>query len=128
ERGAWAEIWQRRGDFFAVRGLHDLAVTNYAEAIAWMPENARLHYLMGDSLEHLGRLEEAEEKYHEALRIQPNLPGPRTLLALGAARRGEIGEALDLLREDLLLDPESARAQALLDQIVTDIEASRRGN
>lgn len=123
ERTAWSQLWQRRGDYFYARLLWEKALESYRQALAFEPSNALYHYRIGDCLERLGRLDEAQPFLRNAVRISPSEAGPYLNLALGSARTGDFRAAERLLRMELRRNPGNQSARQVLEQVQRDLAA-----
>jgi len=126
ELQAWSELYERRGNFFRLRGMQDRAYWNFNRAMELHPERAAAVFRTGEALERLGRLEEAQPLYQRARELDPSMTGPRLLLALAAARRGDFSEAEALLVEELALAPNSPQVRSFLENVRRDARAQPR--
>ncbi|MBI1289915.1 DUF2723 domain-containing protein [bacterium] len=120
ERRAWSEIFERRALYYFARNQMEQACEEYAVAVAWFPEQARLWYRFGEANERLGRGDVAEEMYRRAIATSRYEPGPHRMLAGILAQRGELAEAVSLLEKEQVLDP------ALAPELARHIEAMKK--
>ncbi|MGB0588381.1 MAG: tetratricopeptide repeat protein [Myxococcota bacterium] len=81
------------------------AVRAYEAAIAVLPKDAELHYLMGMALSAQRQDSSALRALRVALEIQPTNTKARFELGLVALRRGRHGEAADAFEETLRREP-----------------------
>ena len=82
-----------------------------------------LPYLkIGDSLEYLGRYEEAVEAYREAIRLDPEIAVPHSDLGNSLSHLGRYEEAVEAYREAIRLDPEDAFAHYGLAMSLSDLD------
>ena len=89
-----------------VESDHDAdAVVQYKQAIAAAPVQSGLYEAMGSSLWRIGKFQEAEEAFEDALKIDPN--DTLTLYKLGCLRvdRGDAGGGKPLLLRAIADDP-----------------------
>lgn len=78
-----------------------------AEAVVCDPRDAAARVGLGNAMLALGRVEEAIACLSAAVEVVPNHPGYRELLAQALGRAGNVESALQILREGILLCPES---------------------
>jgi tetratricopeptide (TPR) repeat protein len=90
--------------------------TLWADAVQKSPDAAVAHYNLAVALQSEGRLQEAEQFYRSALRIQPS---PVAWTSLGALYRqlGRTDDALIALQAALQLQPDYAPALEHLRQM-----------
>jgi Flp pilus assembly protein TadD len=120
ERYDEAEIWCRRaieiqpGLVQAHEGLSNLlrATHNYGiseeaarQAVALRPDLASTHDALGAVLLELDRFDEAEESFRTALRLDAAQPAVLTHLASALRARGKLGEAIEVGRRSVEVDP-----------------------
>ena len=65
-------------------------------------------FILGRSAQSDGRLELAEERYAQALILQPQHPGALNAMAVLYAQSGRVDQAVDLFRRALTLEPNAA--------------------
>ncbi len=78
------------------------------------PNFALGHYNRAVALEHLGKHKEAEQEYRTAAGLNPQLREARENLAVMAAKSGDPGESISVLRELVTSDPGAAQARVAL--------------
>ncbi|MDA0749039.1 MAG: tetratricopeptide repeat protein, partial [bacterium] len=66
--------------------------------------------------------EEAEQWFHKALEVSPNMPEPYLNLGLLARRRGDAGQAEEMYRRAVALDGNSYEPLANLAHLLLDLE------
>ena len=74
-------------------------------AVAAKPDDAKLHYKLGNALFDAGRYEAAMSSYDAALEIAPNHARALTNKGLCLRRLGRVEEAIDMYRQSLAIDP-----------------------
>ena len=84
-------------------------VTLFERAVEVTEDNFLAHKNLADGLLQLGRVDEAEFHYREALRIQPGWPDARLGWADLLAAQGRLGEALEHYEEALQRNPNETR-------------------
>jgi tetratricopeptide (TPR) repeat protein len=101
---------------FVSAGLHEheAALALARRALALNPASAELWSTAGDCLVFLDRLEEAEQSFLEALRLNPRDAGPRYSLVHILMRRQETGAALRMIAEALIDDKNGEYRERLL--------------
>lgn len=81
------------------------------------PESFVIVELLGKAYALSGRLDEAEQKLAEAVRMQPHMPGTLEAFAEVLAARGKREQALTMCERALRVDPDNEKAQALLKKL-----------
>jgi eukaryotic-like serine/threonine-protein kinase len=82
-----------------VTGELNKAVQTYQELVASYPRDFRSHLNLGDVYAEQGRYENAVEVWREALRLEPNHPGPYTNLANGLLALQRFDEARQVIEQ-----------------------------
>src|SRR4028119_1818668 len=82
------EEYLEQGETLASEGLIEEALSRFEQALESAPGNPEVIEAVGRALLNLGRLEEAEASFLDALEIDPEWVAPRMGLALGALGRG----------------------------------------
>jgi protein O-mannosyl-transferase len=93
-------------------GKESVAIELLKEAIARHPDPMLMSEL-GTSYREAGREQEALEAFNNALRVQPLLPDPYTGKALILISRGDIDNAIPLLKQSVALEPTPIALNAL---------------
>jgi tetratricopeptide (TPR) repeat protein len=57
------------------KGLYDLAIGEFSDSLAKIPENAAVIYHLGMAYYKKGEKEKAKEQLEKALSLQPDFPG-----------------------------------------------------
>ena len=91
-------------------GRLDEASSAYRDALAIAPGDAEANSLYGLVLVHLGRFEEAEAFLLKALDLEAEVIGFRMNLAELYERTGRTEQAIDLIREGLVTQPQAPHA------------------
>ncbi|MEZ5964175.1 MAG: protein kinase [Planctomycetota bacterium] len=73
-------------------------------ALALEPSHARAHAILSQILLEQGRVDDAVAQAREAVRLQPDSPGPRFGLGDTLVRNGRIAEGVEVLRQALQSD------------------------
>lgn len=96
---------------FLSLGLYQARGKNHAAAVlslqkaADLKKEARTYELLGGSFADLGRFEEAENAFREAVRLAPDNAGMVTNLGAVIAQQGALDRALPHLKRAVELDP-----------------------
>ena len=77
----------------------------YREAIALKPNHAGAHNNLGEALNELGKLDEAEASYRDAIALKPDFTGAHFNLAITLKEQSRFNEAETSLRQALVLKP-----------------------
>ena len=93
------------------------AAESLGRAAALIPDRVRVAYNHGLALETLGRLDEAETAFLEANRRDERDPDVLLGLARILLRQGELERAQDYARQLIAVDPGSAAAQRMANEI-----------
>ena len=110
DRG-YTRAYAGKGDALFYLERYAEAVVSLKKALSLepgMPQASLIHVLIGDAAQNLGRLEEAEEHYQLALRIDPGLQRARdglTRLLFERQRPEELERYLKAAREQYANDP-----------------------
>ena len=78
-----------QGETLASEGLVEEALSRFEQALEAAPENPEVIEAVGRALLNLGRLEEAEASFLDALELDPEWVAPRMGLAMVALSRDE---------------------------------------
>src|ERR687894_799290 len=97
-----------QGETLAGEGLLKDALSRFEAALDLEPENPEVIEAIGRALLELGRPEEAEASFLDALELDPNWVAPRMGLAALAMRNDEPFKAIHHLERATSLDPEDA--------------------
>lgn len=111
-RQAWSRLHLARAEYFTLHGLWDLARREGELALGWLPDQAVALYNLGFVSLQLGR-PDAAGFLRRALTVDPDVAGPRTLLAHLALRAGRLDEARALVAEELARHPDDGQAREL---------------
>jgi tetratricopeptide (TPR) repeat protein len=108
----------RHFDALHLLGVLELDRKKYAEAIEWLtraaellPDNARVHYHIGNAFLELKRYEEAEAVFRRAVALDANDSSAHNNLGNALAGQQRHEEAVECFRQTLTLAPSHARAQ-----------------
>lgn len=99
-----------QGETLAEEGLLEDALSRFEQALQSAPEDPEVLEAVGRALLNLGRLEEAEACYLDALELDPGWAAPRMGLALVAIRRDEPFKTVHHLERAIEADPEYPEA------------------
>jgi protein O-GlcNAc transferase len=91
-------------------GRHDAAVELIAQAIGMRGDRAIFHSNLGEAYRALGKLNEAENCFRQALRLDENLPDAHNNLGNVLRARGQSAEAMAAFEEAIRLRPAYAEA------------------
>ncbi len=100
------EEFLEQGETLAEEGLVEEALSRFEQALEAEPDNPEAMEAVGRALLNLGRLEEAEEKFTGAMRLDPEWAAPRMDLAYLAMRRDEPFKIVHYLERAIEADPE----------------------
>jgi len=92
------------------RGASSDALYFYQKALKYDPNLSITRYNMGNSLKHMGRIDESRDCYEEALRLRPDFPEAHHNLAIVARDMGDITAACRHCEAALSLKPDFADA------------------
>jgi tetratricopeptide (TPR) repeat protein len=95
-------------------GRHEEALASYERGLALAPDSAELHYDRVFSLRALGREQEAESELDIVLYLAPDHAGAHQLKGEAALRRGDLGAAIQHLRDALAANNRVAATYHLL--------------
>ena len=99
------EEYLEQGETLASEGLVEEALSRFEQALEAAPENPEAIEAVGRALLNLGRLEEAEASFLDALEIDPEWVAPRMGLALVALGRDEPFKIVHHLERAIEADP-----------------------
>ena len=99
------EEYLEQGETLASEGLIEEALSRFEQALDAAPENPEAIEAVGRALLNLGRLEEAEASFLDALEIDPEWVAPRMGLALVALGRDEPFKIVHHLERAIEADP-----------------------
>ena len=99
------EEYLEQGETLASEGLIEEALSRFEQALKTAPENPEVIEAVGRALLNLGRLEEAEASFLDALEIDPEWVAPRMGLALVALSRDEPFKIVHHLERAIETDP-----------------------
>lgn len=100
------EEYLEQGETLAEEGLVEEALSRFEQALKAAPESPEAIEAVGRALLGLGRLEEAEASFLDALELDPEWAAPRMGLALVALRREEPFKIVHHLERAIEADPE----------------------
>ena len=92
------------------RGLHELAETYYRRALNLDPTDASVLYNLGTLLGELGRVDEAEELFRQAVIHKSDHRDARFNLAISLRARGVLHDAIQAFESVVKLDPTDSAA------------------
>lgn len=90
------------------RAKLEASAAQLQEAVGQDPDNADLHYKLGNTLFDLLRYEDARTEYEAAVRLAPDHASAHTNLGLCLKRLGRLPEAVAAYRRALEIDPKDA--------------------
>jgi tetratricopeptide (TPR) repeat protein len=93
------------------KNWHDIAITNFQDAIKLSPADASLYLGLAQSLTVLGRTTDAQQCLAMAAQLNPSQVQARFLLGLDLGRQGKHAEAAAHFREVIRLDPDLVEAR-----------------
>src|SRR4028118_867407 len=99
------EEYLEQGETLASEGLIEEALSRFEQALESAPGNPEVIEAVGRALLNLGRLEEAEASFLDALEIDPEWVAPRMGLALVALSRDEPFKIVHHLERAIEADP-----------------------
>jgi tetratricopeptide (TPR) repeat protein len=94
-----------QGETLASEGLVEEALSRFEQALETAPENPEVIEAVGRALLNLGRLEEAEASFLDALELDPEWVAPRMGLAMVALSRDEPFKIVHHLERAIETDP-----------------------
>jgi serine/threonine-protein kinase len=95
-----ADVHMNLGSLY-MDGLKDLpsAEREFREAILIESDRPDYHYMLGNTLRNLGKLDEASAAYREAIRLKPDFAEAHCNFGKMLQRRGDYAAALELIRK-----------------------------
>ncbi|MCE2517621.1 MAG: tetratricopeptide repeat protein [Alphaproteobacteria bacterium] len=103
-----ASIWKQAGDAARRRDDFDAAIAAYDNAIALVPDNARLHYRRGVALDMIDRDIEAEAALRRAIELNPRDAYALNYLGYWMLEEGgDTNEALGYIRTAIEQQPQN---------------------
>ncbi len=118
-RQAWADYNRRLGGY-------DVALNQYQQLAAVMPNNPRLYQQIGDVYRQLGDYAQAQYNYQSALNLRPNDTGILGRLGDLNYQNGDFEGALSAYSEIIALEPGSNAAERAQRRIITIEEQVQR--
>ena len=112
EREQRVRAYNEDGVHLFGQGDYVHARDTFQGALALTPEDANLHFNLGQCYDRLGRAELAEQSYRACLQRAPNHPECRHALCVLLVRRGRRDEAVRLVEDWLKTQPRLAAAYA----------------
>src|ERR671916_2582148 len=100
------EVLLEKGEALAGEGLLEDALSRFEQALALEPENPEVLEAIGRAFLELGRPEEAEASFLDALELDPDWVAPRMGLAALAMRNDEPFRVIHHLERATASDPE----------------------
>jgi tetratricopeptide (TPR) repeat protein len=120
--------WER-ATFLHGFDLYAEALADYRLSLQWLPNNARTWFGLGQCLQSLGAPPgEALRAYAEALHWEPWLEHVRVNMAVLQAGHGDFDKAIQLLQDELALDPGDPVAQKSLQKYKAAKAARQQGH
>lgn len=113
-----------------LQGNATASAQHLERATTLKPANGRAHHCLAFALAHLGRVDEAAQRYARAIQLQPELdqtPELPDLIASVYAKAGRTAEAIGQATKALELARKSGNTE-LASQIKQRLEQYRRGN
>jgi tetratricopeptide (TPR) repeat protein len=109
------------GDQHRVQTEYTEAAALYQQTIALRPNWSTPHVRLGQTYLAQGRWAEAEAEFLTARVMDDREPGTASGMAEVAYHRGDVGEAINLWREALALDPSDSDARYRLSQAYAEV-------
>ena len=103
-----------QGETLAGEGLVEDALSRFEQALSLAPEEPEVIEAVGRALLELGRLEEAEASFVDALELDPSWAAPRLGLAAVCTRRDEPFKVIHHLERAIEADPDAPETYAEL--------------
>jgi FkbM family methyltransferase len=100
---------------------HADALVTLRKTLTQHPNFPALHNDLGNWYLRMGKLDEAQAAYREAIRLMPTLVDVHNNLAIVLFRQGQIDEAIASCKEALRLKPDFASAHNNLGMILRDV-------
>ncbi len=120
-----AYLWTNLGVCQSRLEQFEAAVPSYARATELFPEEGRFRLLYARSLEHVGRLDDAEKQFHRLVQMQPKNPLVHFRLAvfLATHRPGSADEAIKEAEAALRLPRRGILSDETIERFVTAVRA-----
>ncbi|MCB5184274.1 tetratricopeptide repeat protein [Methylobacillus gramineus] len=87
------------------RGAYAAAEKTYAEAVTLQPQDAALHYNLGNAQRELGKAAEAAASYHRSIELSPHDADSHNNLGNVLRELGQLEQAMVCYQRALALDP-----------------------
>jgi tetratricopeptide (TPR) repeat protein len=105
------------GSLYGRAGRLEEAASILSRAVRIEPDNLEARVNLGAALGKLGRLDEAVEHFEEARRRGLRTPDVLNAVGLAYAQQGEVGPAIEALRESLAVRPDQPAVKELLAEL-----------
>ena len=112
-------IWKVWAASLMIQGKQGLPALQKAAEL--LPEDAELHYNLGNALMDLGRLAEAAASYRRALEIKPDFAEAHYNLGNALKDLGRLDDAVASYRRALQIEPEDAEAHYNLGVVLMNL-------
>lgn len=126
ERDAYSRLYAARGMYFAMRKMWSQAAESYRLSLEWVEANGGMWVCLGDSLDRMGKTNDAVEAYKRAMWYLPTYPEPKYSLAMVYARSGYFPAAETLLVEALRETPNDKQTQQKLKEVRSKMKSGGR--
>ena len=97
------------------------SVALFSHVVAVTPGNFKAMVLLGKELANEGRLDEANDRFRAAIRMQPDFPDLNANVGLNLYRQGRRSEAVGYLLEEARIQPANPRTHELLGSILAEL-------
>lgn len=128
-RPDYPEVQLQLAELYRIQGRYDRLLATIDRLQDTVSEEGcpcQAHLLRGVALQQLNRKTEAQRSFEEAIRVDPNNPDPYLYLASLLLEQGDRAAALTPLQTAIRLQPSSAQALALADQL-RSLSAAQQG-
>ena len=119
-------VQQNLGVLYEKKGMLNNAIGAYQRALSIKPDFLEALDNLGNIYLKMGRIDKAIEKYKMAMSIKPDSPEPHWNLGLAYERKGMFDKAILEFQRYLHLRPDDAQARARIDNLLLQIDASRK--
>jgi tetratricopeptide (TPR) repeat protein/serine/threonine protein kinase len=114
ELGCIGRAWKRQGKQREAAIIQGAVANVSREAVRLKPEDAEVHFKLGNALGNSGLLEEAIAEYQKAIRLKKDYPEAHCNLGVVLYEKGQLKEAITEYQEAIRIKPDLWQAHVNL--------------